>query len=143
MSKETFDVDRGLWLATKEQELYPNPHAYARESTQLSWYSFLGRILGKALYEGILVDVRFAGFFLSKWLGKQSYRTSFLASYCDVILTLVVAVDDLSSLDPELFEGMIFLKNYLGNVEADLSLNFTVTDDGTFLIARTPIELTL
>jgi hypothetical protein len=30
---------------------------------QLSWYSFIGRILGKALYDGILVDVSFAGFF--------------------------------------------------------------------------------
>jgi ubiquitin-protein ligase E3 C len=73
LSKEAFDTDRGLWLATKEQELYPNPHSYARDQAQLNWYGFIGRVLGKALYEGILVDVRFAGFFLSKWLGKQSY----------------------------------------------------------------------
>jgi ubiquitin-protein ligase E3 C len=32
----------------------------------LSWYRFIGRILGKAMYEGILVDVAFAGFFLAK-----------------------------------------------------------------------------
>ena len=32
----------------------------------LEWYRFIGRILGKALYEGILVDVAFAGFFLAK-----------------------------------------------------------------------------
>lgn len=32
----------------------------------LNWYRFIGRILGKALYEGILVDVAFAGFFLAK-----------------------------------------------------------------------------
>jgi ubiquitin-protein ligase E3 C len=78
LSKEAFDTDRGLWLATKDQEIYPNPHSYARESTQLSWYSFIGRILGKALYEGILIDVRFADFFLAKWLGKQSYRKGFI-----------------------------------------------------------------
>jgi hypothetical protein len=30
---------------------------------QLSWYAFLGRVLGKAIYDGILVDVSFAGFF--------------------------------------------------------------------------------
>lgn len=30
---------------------------------QLQWYSFIGRVLGKALYEGILVDVSFANFF--------------------------------------------------------------------------------
>ena len=32
----------------------------------LDWYRFIGRILGKALYEGILVDIAFAGFFLAK-----------------------------------------------------------------------------
>jgi ubiquitin-protein ligase E3 C len=32
----------------------------------LSWYRFIGRIVGKALYKGILVDVAFAGFFLAK-----------------------------------------------------------------------------
>jgi ubiquitin-protein ligase E3 C len=39
-------------------------------------------------------------------------------------------VDDLASLDPELYQGLIFLKNHVGNVETDLSLNFTVTDEG-------------
>ncbi|KAF8531258.1 hypothetical protein JB92DRAFT_2852681 [Gautieria morchelliformis] len=110
LSKEAFDTNRGLWLATKQQELYPNPHSYATEPHQLSWYRFIGRILGKALYEGILVDVAFAPFFLTKWLGKQSY------------------LDDLASLDPELYNGLIFLKHYDKNFE-DLSLNFTISED--------------
>ncbi|KAL8279266.1 hypothetical protein RQP46_008303 [Phenoliferia psychrophenolica] len=121
LSKEAFDTDRGLWLETAQHELYPNPHSYAREQAQLQWFSFIGRILGKALYEGILVDARFSGFFLSKWLGRQSY------------------LDDLATLDPELYNGLIFLKNYTGNVEADLSLNFTINDDD-FGLSRT-IEL--
>ena len=77
----------------------------------LNWYRFIGRILGKALYDGILVDVAFAGFFLAKWLGKQSF------------------LDDLASLDPDLYKGLIFLKHYQGNPE-DLSLNFTIAVDG-------------
>ena len=32
----------------------------------LNWYRFIGCILGKAMYEGILVNVAFAGFFLAK-----------------------------------------------------------------------------
>jgi len=36
------------------------------EAHSLNWYRFIGRILGKALYDGILVDVAFAGFFLAK-----------------------------------------------------------------------------
>jgi len=81
LSREVFDTNRGLWLATKQQELYPNSHSYAKEckytsrfatisnlrlAHQLNWYRFIGRVLGKALYEGILVDVTFAGFFLAK-----------------------------------------------------------------------------
>ncbi|KAG8876937.1 hypothetical protein FRB97_003808 [Tulasnella sp. 331] len=110
LSKEAFDTDRGLWLFTDQQELYPNPHAYAREPHQLNWYRFIGRVLGKALYEGILIDVAFATFFMAKWLGRQSY------------------LDDLASLDPELYRGLIYLKHYDGNPE-DLALNFTVTTD--------------
>ncbi|THH29658.1 hypothetical protein EUX98_g4538 [Antrodiella citrinella] len=110
LCKEVFDTDRGLWLATKNNELYPNPHSYAVEAHSLNWYRFIGRILGKALYEGILVDVGFAEFFLAKWLGKQSF------------------LDDLASLDPELYQGLIFLKHYTGNPE-ELSLNFTVAEE--------------
>lgn len=111
--REAFDTNRGLWKATDAQELYPNPHTYATSAEQLEWYEFLGRVIGKALYEGILVDAKFAGFFLSKMLGKQSF------------------LDDLGSidsLDKELYKGLISLKNYQGNVE-DLALNFTVTDE--------------
>ncbi|GAK62249.1 HECT-domain-containing protein [Moesziomyces antarcticus] len=111
--REAFDTNRGLWKATGAQELYPNPHTYATSGDQLEWYGFLGRVIGKALYEGILVDAKFAGFFLSKMLGKQSF------------------LDDLGSidsLDKELYKGLISLKNYQGNVE-ELALNFTVTDE--------------
>ncbi|CAG8467468.1 14682_t:CDS:10 [Acaulospora morrowiae] len=111
LTRIAFDTNFGLFLSTKEQLLYPNPQAYARQDERLNYYEFIGRILGKALYEGILVDAAFAGFFLSKWLGRTSY------------------LDDLPSLDPELYQGLIILKNYKGNVESDLSLNFTVVDD--------------
>ena len=38
-------------------------------------------------------------------------------------------MDDLASLDPELYKGLIFLKHYKGNFE-DLSLNFTIAVEG-------------
>ncbi|KZT59622.1 HECT-domain-containing protein [Calocera cornea HHB12733] len=108
LTREAFDVNRGLWLANARQELYPNPHSYARESRQLNWFRFMGRVLGKALYDGILVDLAFAPFFLGKWLGKRSF------------------FDDLASLDPELYNGLVYLKHCESPEE--LSLNFTVTD---------------
>ena len=39
-------------------------------------------------------------------------------------------MDDLASLDPDLYQGLIFLKHYNGNPE-DLSLNFTVAVEGS------------
>ncbi|CAG8703781.1 13370_t:CDS:10, partial [Dentiscutata erythropus] len=111
LTRIAFDAEYGLFLSTNEQLLYPNPHSYARNETQLRYYEFLGRILGKALYEGILVDAAFSGFFLSKWLGERSY------------------LDDLPSVDPELYQGLVYLKNYKGDVESDLSLNFTIVDN--------------
>ncbi|KAG0212100.1 hypothetical protein BGX28_006861 [Mortierella sp. GBA30] len=107
---QAFDTNYGLFMSTSDQLLYPNPHRFAQETTQLKHYEFLGRILGKALYEGILIDAAFAGFFLSKCLGQVNY------------------LDDLPSLDPGLYKGLMFLKNYEGNVE-DLSLYFTVDDE--------------
>lgn len=31
LSREAFDVNSGLFLSTRDQLLYPNPHAYATE----------------------------------------------------------------------------------------------------------------
>lgn len=87
LCKEVFDTDRGLWLENASNEIYPNPHSYAKECAypivviifadghvaySLSWYRFIGGVVGKALYDGILVEVAFAGFFLAKvGLGVQ------------------------------------------------------------------------
>lgn len=112
--REVFDTDRGLWCTNDRHELYPSPFSYAQAEEQLIWYTFVGRILGKALYEGILVDVKFAGFFLNKWLGLQGY---------------VDELASLESLDKDLYRGLIALKNYTGDVENDFALNFTVSKD--------------
>ncbi|KAI7903093.1 uncharacterized protein BX663DRAFT_536455 [Cokeromyces recurvatus] len=115
ITKEAFNTNYGLFTVTSEQLLYPNPTSYATESEQLEYFKFLGLIIGKAVYEGILLDVAFADFFLKKCLGQVNY------------------LDDLSSLDPDLYKGLLAVKNYEGNVE-DLSLDFTSThfeNDGT------------
>ncbi|KAI8083324.1 uncharacterized protein B0P05DRAFT_610573 [Gilbertella persicaria] len=108
LSKEAFNVNYGLFVATQDQLLYPNPSLSATQAQQLDYFRFLGLIIGKAVYEGILLDVAFAEFFLKKCLGKVNY------------------LDDIVSLDPELYKGLIAVKHYDGNVE-DLSLDFTST----------------
>ncbi|KAL2820949.1 hypothetical protein BDW59DRAFT_111802 [Aspergillus cavernicola] len=84
-------------------------------------YEFLGRVIGKCLYEGILVDVGFAPFFLLKWaltggMSSAQRETAYRAN-----------LNDLKDLDSGLYQGLLQLKNYPEDVE-DFALNFTVTD---------------
>lgn len=81
-------------LPHADQRLYPNPRC--REPGHLAHYTFLGRLLGKALYEGILVEPTFAGFFLRKLLGHAN------------------TPDDLPSLDGELAASLRKLRHYDG-----------------------------
>lgn len=67
-------------------------------------------MIGKALYDGVLIDVAFAPFFTNKILGQYSY------------------LEDLPNLDPTLYKSLIDLKRYEGDAK-DLCLDFTVCDE--------------
>ena len=145
ITSEAFGADDGLeslFVENDQHLLYPNPtsvedrmealrRALYREGSP-EWnenvrdlrrrYEFLGRIVGKCLYEGILVDLHFAPFFLLKWAltggsGSAAKESGYRAS-----------INDLRDLDQGLYQGLLQLKNYTGNVE-DFALDFTVTDD--------------
>ncbi|GMH39401.1 hypothetical protein BSKO_07299 [Bryopsis sp. KO-2023] len=104
-----FDPQYGLFTATEDHLLYPNPASPHLQPDALEVLTFLGRMLGKAVYEGILLELPLAGFFLKK----------FRSSFCDI--------NDLPTLDPEMYRSLLLLRNYPGNV-SDLSVNFTVID---------------
>jgi ubiquitin-protein ligase E3 C len=131
-----------MFVENDQHLLYPNPAAVEEHkealrqaglrenspefrlqiSELLQRYEFLGRIIGKCLYEGILVDVNFAPFFLRKWAltggtGSAPNETGYRPT-----------LNDLRDLDEELYQGLHKLKTYPGDVE-DFSLNFTVTDN--------------
>jgi ubiquitin-protein ligase E3 C len=113
LSGVAFDPNYGLWDVTPQTHLmYPsaNAHLVHGRDNQLVLYEFLGRVLGKAMFEGIVVQPNFAHFFLTKLLGKFS------------------ALSDLASLDEELFRNLMFLKTYEGDAR-DLMLNFVVTEE--------------
>jgi hypothetical protein len=66
-------------------------------------------IVGKALYEGTLLKAEFAKFFLNKLVNKSN------------------TVDDLKELDPDIYNNLMYLKYYEGNVE-DLGLTMAVNE---------------
>jgi ubiquitin-protein ligase E3 C len=92
ITRAAFDVQYGLFKETADHLLYPNPASGLVHELHLQYFHFLGSLLGKAMYEGILVDLPFATFFLSKL--KQKYNF----------------LNDLPSLDPELYRHLLFLK---------------------------------
>ena len=117
--KEAFVPERyNLFLENKHNMLYPNPTSIEqlRENQSeggrtpaeidssidnlLKRYEFLGRIVGKCLYEGILVDINFAGVFLLQWSygrGGDSFRG----------ISYKPGVNDLRDLDEELYQGLV------------------------------------
>jgi ubiquitin-protein ligase E3 C len=143
ITKEAFRCEGGLdlFITNDQNLLYPNPSALdekkellrvsGTEESSSEWresilgllrrYEFLGRIIGKCLYEGILVDISFAGFFLLKWsstdtAGSPSQDSRYIAN-----------INDLRDLDESLYQGLLQLKNYPGDV-SDFSLDFTIND---------------
>ena len=111
--KAAFDPNRGFFTLTRDQLLYPSHSSGHLTSDPSSHYFFIGRMLGKALYENMLVELPLASFFLSKLLGQT---------------LLNVDIDHLDSLDPELYRNLLYLKTYEGDVQ-DLGLDFTVNVD--------------
>ncbi|OTF72618.1 ubiquitin-protein ligase E3C-like protein, partial [Euroglyphus maynei] len=114
--KSAFDPNRGLFKLTQDGFLYPNPSAQILYDNSDSHYYFIGRLLGKAIYEHMLIELPFAPFFLAKILTVNSD----------------IEINHLASLDPVLYKNLISLKNYSGDV-SDLGLDFTAvqSDFGT------------
>jgi ubiquitin-protein ligase E3 C len=90
--KQAFDPERGFWKATAKNELFPNPDSASVSPYHLQHFEFQGRMLGKALYEGILIELNLAGFFLNLMQGHLNH------------------LHDLQSLDPELYKNILQLK---------------------------------
>lgn len=112
--KKVFDPSLNLFRTTSDQRLYPSPTSSIHDN-HLSLFEFIGKVLGKAVYEGIVVDVPFATFFLNQVLGQQQ---SALYSW----------IDELPSLDAELYKNLAYVKHYDGDV-CELGLTFSVDED--------------
>jgi len=103
-----FNPEYGLFTTTSspDQLLYPNPNAYdilittgsCRNRTEVDeLYTFVGRILGKAIFENITILPQFSSFFLAFTSGKYNFMS---------------LIDDLKTLDGELYKNLMFLRTY-------------------------------
>uniref|UniRef100_A0A3B4YTF1 Ubiquitin-protein ligase E3B n=1 Tax=Seriola lalandi dorsalis TaxID=1841481 RepID=A0A3B4YTF1_SERLL len=113
--KKVFNPALNLFKTTSGNErLYPSPTSYIHEN-HLQLFEFVGKMLGKAVYEGIVVDVPFASFFLSQVLGH--HHSTFYSS-----------IDELPSLDSEFYKNLTSIKRYDGDV-GDLGLTLSYDED--------------
>ncbi|KAL3925251.1 MAG: hypothetical protein SGILL_000529 [Bacillariaceae sp.] len=85
----------------------------SQEGSMLSHYSFLGRVLSKAVYEGILVEPQFCLPFLNQLLGKAN------------------SLEDLKNFDEEYYLNLNKLRSFNDAEINSLGLTFELTVGGT------------
>ena len=100
--------NQNLFEVTDDQLLKVNPGAVSRD--KIEHFEFLGRILGKAVYESILVEPQFSVPFLNKVLGRHN------------------ALDDLKCIDYDLWKNLMALRE-MGEEVSSLGLTFEVTSN--------------
>ncbi|PNH10256.1 E3 ubiquitin-protein ligase [Tetrabaena socialis] len=134
-------AEYGLFASNASHQLYPNPAAMRVVEDAPRLLGFLGRMLGKAMYENVLLELPLAGFFLKKFRG----------AHCDL--------NDLPTLDPELYRSMLRLREHFATASAasatgdgagggaddamDLCLTFTVADDVAAALGDSGAEVEL
>ena len=112
-TRALFSDNHGLFQRTEAGArgglYYPNPSAPDLMGDECGHLmEFTGRILGKAVLEGICVDIPLAPFFIGTLFARVS------------------RVEDLLVLDAELYKNLMFVKHYDGDVE-ELALTFSTS----------------
>ncbi|KAI9486304.1 MAG: hypothetical protein EXX96DRAFT_548582 [Benjaminiella poitrasii] len=93
---EAFEPNYGLFSSTKHNSFYPSATSSIHGRHYIELFEFIGKAIGKAVYEGILLDVQFAGFLLARLLGRN------------------VFLEELKELDEEVWRNLTFIKHYEG-----------------------------
>jgi ubiquitin-protein ligase E3 C len=89
----------------------PNPNSAQISDLHLKIYEFLGFIVGIAIIEDIKIWPNFSPFFLNDLFDIEN---SFM---------------ELKNYDPDLYKNLVQLKSYEGDIENDMGLNFTLSEE--------------
>ncbi|KAE8721910.1 E3 ubiquitin-protein ligase UPL7 [Hibiscus syriacus] len=129
ISKAAFAPEYGLFSQTSTSDRLLIPNAAARFlENGIQMIEFLGRVVGKALYEGILLDYSFSHVFVQKLLGRYSF------------------LDELSTLDPELYRNVMYVKLYRRCslcMPLDVYVEFKGLIEMHFLVDKTALHIDL
>uniref|UniRef100_A0A914W1G7 E3 ubiquitin-protein ligase n=1 Tax=Plectus sambesii TaxID=2011161 RepID=A0A914W1G7_9BILA len=110
LSHEMFNPYYGLfeYSATDNYTLQINPNSGVCNPDHLSYFKFIGRVIGIAIFHGKLLDAFFIRPFYKMMLGKA------------------ITLGDMESVDNEYYNSLIYIKD---NDPTPLDLRFTVDED--------------
>ncbi|CAG8983041.1 hypothetical protein HYALB_00006069 [Hymenoscyphus albidus] len=110
LSRQMFDPGYALFIPVSSDRttFHPNQLSSVNEE-HLNFFKFIGRIIGKALYEGRVLDCHFSRAVYKRILGRP------------------VSVKDMESLDPEYYKSLVWmLENDITDV---ITETFSVDND--------------
>ncbi|KAK9830284.1 hypothetical protein WJX72_010812 [[Myrmecia] bisecta] len=126
MAREIFNPNFSLFVHMPEHgtTFQPNPNSVvqndeARGTNHLDFFKFVGRIIGKALYDGQFIDAYFTRSFYKHMLGQA--------------LTYL----DIEAVDPEYFKNLVWM---LENDITDV-LDLTFTEEADYFGKKELVEL--
>lgn len=113
LAKEIFNANYALFKATNDNVTFqPNPQSHYNPE-HLSYFKFIGRIIGKALFDGHLFDAHFTRSFYKHMLG------------------LPVNMNDLEAIEPDYFKSLKqILETPLDLLGLDLTFTAETNDFG-------------
>ncbi|XP_057973292.1 E3 ubiquitin-protein ligase UPL2-like [Malania oleifera] len=115
--------DKGALLFTtvgNESTFQPNPNS-VYQTEHLSYFKFVGRVVGKALFDGQLLDVHFTRSFYKHILGVK------------------VTYHDIEAIDPDYFKNLKWmLENDISDVP-DLTFSIDADEEKLILYERTQV----
>ena len=130
---EMLDLDRGLFVSKDgNRTLQPNPHSASTAGPDhLAYFALLGRITGLALYY------------------REPLNASWSTAFLKAVFGYCITVDDLESVDPELYEKrLVYLRDAVyasrdGLAMDDLGLSFVDDSNDAALVYDTSSEMHL
>ncbi|KAL1546797.1 HECT-type E3 ubiquitin transferase [Salvia divinorum] len=115
--------DKGALLFTtvgNESTFQPNPNS-VYQTEHLSYFKFVGRVVGKALFDGQLLDVHFTRSFYKHILGVK------------------VTYHDIEAIDPDYFKNLKWmLENDISDIP-DLTFSIDADEEKLILYERTQV----
>ncbi|KAK0393124.1 hypothetical protein QR680_000067 [Steinernema hermaphroditum] len=113
--KIAFDPNQGLFLVTSNQLLYPNPAVDKLYSNWYEHYFFIGRVLGKMIYEEQLTEFRFASSIIHQLFSRETTTSASFMLMRDF--------------DRHMYKTLTYLRDCPDHEVETLDLDFSVIED--------------